>query len=98
MEATATEIVVIHRGRKLQHAAPEKLLQPLEGQVWQWVVPSEALPALKQNHIISGTVRRQDGIQVRVVGETAPTIEAQAVAPSLEDVYLQLVSQNGARQ
>lgn len=98
VEATATEIVVIHRGRKLQHAAPEKLLQPLEGKVWQWVVPSEALPALKQNHIISGTVRRQDGIQVRVVSETAPTADAQAVAPSLEDVYLQLVSRNGAKQ
>jgi ABC-2 type transport system ATP-binding protein len=27
VEATATEIVIINKGRKLQHAAPEKLLQ-----------------------------------------------------------------------
>ena len=27
VEATATEIVVINKGRKLQHAAPEQLLQ-----------------------------------------------------------------------
>jgi len=97
VEATATEIVVIHKGRKLQHSAPEKLLQSLEGKVWQWVVPSEALPALKQQHIVSGTVRRQDGIQVRVVSETAPTADAQLLAPSLEDVYLNLVSRNGAK-
>jgi ABC-type multidrug transport system ATPase subunit len=95
VEATATEIVVVHQGRKLQHAAPEKLLQLLAGQVWQWIVPSETLPALKQKHLISGTLRRADGVQVRVVSETAPSPEAQPIAPSLEDVYLQLVSQNG---
>jgi ABC-2 type transport system ATP-binding protein len=98
VEATATEIVVINHGRKLQHAAPEKLLQLLEGQVWQWIVASETLPALKQKHILSGTVRRADGIQVRVVSESAPAPEAQPVSPSLEDVYLHLVSVNGARQ
>jgi ABC-type multidrug transport system ATPase subunit len=96
VEATATEIVIIHKGCKLQHAAPEKLLQTLEGKVWQWVVPSEALPALKQKYILSGVVRRQDGIQVRAVSEAAPASDSQSVAPSLEDVYLQLVSQNGA--
>ncbi|MCQ3937635.1 MAG: ABC transporter ATP-binding protein [Chloroflexi bacterium] len=97
VEATATEIVIINKGRKLQHAAPEKLLQTLEGKVWQWVVPSEALPALKQKHIVSGVVRRQDGIQVRAVSEAAPASDAQPAAPSLEDVYLHLVSQqNGA--
>jgi ABC-type multidrug transport system ATPase subunit len=97
VEATATEIVIINKGRKLQHAAPEKLLQTLEGKVWQWVIPSEALPALKQKHIVSGVVRRQNGIQVRAVSEAAPASDAQPVAPSLEDVYLHLVSQqNGA--
>ena len=98
VEATATEIVVIHKGRKLRHAPPEKLLQLLEGQVWQWVIPSEALPALKHQHIISGTVRRQDGIQVRVVSADSPSPEAQPVPPSLEDVYLHLVSENGVKQ
>jgi ABC-type multidrug transport system ATPase subunit len=97
VEATATEIVVIHQGRKVRHAAPEKLLGTLDGQVWQWVVPSEALLALKQQHLLSGTVRRQDGIQVRVVSQAQPALEARPVAPSLEDVYLQLVARNGAR-
>lgn len=98
VEATATEIVVINKGYQLKHTVPEKLLQMLDGKVWQWVVPSDALPALKQKHIISGTVRRQDGVQVRVVSERAPTADAQPVAPSLEDVYLQLVSRNGVKQ
>jgi ABC-2 type transport system ATP-binding protein len=98
VEATATEIVVINKGSKIQHAAPEKLLQLLEGKVWEWVIPSEALTALKQKALISGTIRRENGIQVRVVSEASPASEAEAVSPSLEDVYLHLVSGNGARQ
>jgi ABC-2 type transport system ATP-binding protein len=95
VEATATEIVVINKGCKVQHAAPEKLLQLLDGKVWQWLVPSNDLPALKQKHLISGTIRRDNGVQVRVVSEATPTSAAQPVTPSLEDVYLHLVSQNG---
>lgn len=95
VEATAGEIVFINRGCKIEHASPEKLLQLLEHRVWQWVVPSEALPALKQEHLISSTVRRENGIQVRAVSEVAPDPDAQQATPSLEDVYLSLVSQNG---
>jgi ABC-type multidrug transport system ATPase subunit len=97
VEATATEIVILNQGRKLQHAVPEKLLELLAGQVWQWIVPSTELPALKQKFIISSTVRRTDGIQVRVVSDSAPSPEAQPIPPSLEDVYLQLVSKDGTR-
>ncbi len=98
VEATATEIVIINQGRKIQHAAPEKLLGLLEGKVWQWIIPSQDLPALKQKHLISGTIRRDNGIQVRVVSETSPSAEAESIAPSLEDVYLHLVSQSGVKQ
>ncbi|NTV37816.1 MAG: ABC transporter ATP-binding protein, partial [Anaerolineales bacterium] len=80
------------------HAAPEKLLALLDGKVWEWVIPSEALTALKQKHLISGTIRRENGIQVRVVSEASPASEAERVSPSLEDVYLHLVSGRGAVQ
>lgn len=93
VEATASEIVIIHKGRKLQHATPEKLLALLEGKVWQWVIPAETLPALKQGHLVSGVLRRENGMQVRVVSESAPAPQAERVAPSLEDVYLREVSQ-----
>jgi ABC-type multidrug transport system ATPase subunit len=97
VEATATEIVILNQGRKLQHAAPEKMLELLKGQVWQWIIPSTELPALKQKYILSSAVRRADGIQVRVVSDSTPAPEAQPIPPSLEDVYLQLVSTDGTR-
>ncbi|MCL5428798.1 MAG: ABC transporter ATP-binding protein [Chloroflexi bacterium] len=97
VEATATEIVIINKGRKVEHAAPEKLLRLLDGKVWAWLVASTDLPDLKQKYILSGTVRRAEGVQVRVVSESQPAAGAEPISPSLEDVYLYLVSQNGAR-
>ncbi len=93
VEATATEIVIINNGRKRQHAAPEKLLAQLDGNVWQWVIPSDDLPALKASCLVSGTIRRENGTQVRVVSQAAPAPEAERVTPSLEDVYLREVAQ-----
>jgi len=95
VEAIATDIVLIHQGQLLERAAPEDLLRMLDGKVWQWMVTSAELPALKQNFRVSGAIRRAEGVQVRVVSEEAPSAEAQVIAPSLEDVYLHRVG-NGA--
>ena len=91
-EATATEIAIIHRGYLLEYARPERLLQTVEGKVWQWVVPSSKLTAVKQQYLISSTARRSDGVHIRVVGETPPSSDAQAVTPTLEDAYLYIIS------
>jgi ABC-type multidrug transport system ATPase subunit len=95
MEATATHIVLINKGRLLRKAAPEDLLKELENKVWEWSVTSDELVPLKQKHIVSGTIRRSDGVQVRVVSENKPEANARNVPPNLEDVYLYIV---GGRQ
>ena len=95
VEATATDIVIINKGCLVQRATPGKLLAPLEGRVWEWIIPEEQLTGLKQTYLVIGTMHRADGIQVRIVSQTAPAAEAQPVAPNLEDVYLYLVSQDG---
>ena len=91
-EAVATEIAIIHRGRLLEHGAPEKLLQTVEGKVWQWVIPSADLTAAKQQYLISSTARRGDGVHIRVIDETPPHPDAQATIPTLEDSYLHFIS------
>ena len=88
VEATATHIALVNKGKLLREAAPENLLSELENKVWEWTIHSDNLPALKQKHIISGTIRRSDGVQVRVVSETKPDANAQNVSPNLEDAYL----------
>jgi ABC-2 type transport system ATP-binding protein len=95
VEATATDIALISKGTLVAHATPEELLRQVEGKVWEWVVPSSELNAVKQRYLISSTVRRSDGIHVRVLGG-APPNGAQPIVPSLEDAYLYCLSTHRA--
>jgi len=91
VEATATHIALVNKGQLLCESAPENLLKELEGKVWEWTVSSEDLPALKQKHIVSGTIRKSDGVQVRVVSASRPQALAGSVSPNLEDAYLYFI-------
>jgi len=91
VEATATHIALVHKGRLLRTAAPENLLKELESKVWEWTVSSDELVTLKQKHIVSGTIRRSDGVQARVVSESKPEAEAHNVSANLEDAYLYFI-------
>jgi ABC-type multidrug transport system ATPase subunit len=87
VEATATDIALISRGTLVAHATPEELLRSVEGKVWEWVVPSSELNTVKQRHVVSNTIRRSDGVHVRILGAEGPP-GAQPVMPTLEDAYL----------
>ena len=91
VEATATHIALVNKGQLLREAAPESLLNELEGKVWEWTIHSDDLPALKSKHIVSGTIRKSDGVQVRVVSSDQPKAESRSVSPNLEDAYLYFI-------
>jgi ABC-type multidrug transport system ATPase subunit len=91
VEATATHIALVNKGQLLRESTPEALLSELEGKVWEWTVSSDDLVTLKQKHIVSGTIRKSDGVQVRVVSANQPTGESQSVSPNLEDAYLYFI-------
>jgi ABC-type multidrug transport system ATPase subunit len=88
VEATATDIALIARGRLVRHARPEELLRSVAGRVWEWLVPSAELPAVRARFRIGGSVRKPDGVLVRVVSAEPPGAGAVPAAPSLEDAYL----------
>ena len=94
VEATATRIALVNNGQLLRESAPEDLLKEIENKVWEWTVASDELVKIKQNHIVSGTIRRSDGVQVRVVSESQPNANAQSISPNLEDAYLYFIGGN----
>jgi ABC-2 type transport system ATP-binding protein len=96
VESTATDIAIIHKGQLKVRARPEQLLKQMEGSVWEWMSESQELPSLKKEFLVSGTIRRMDGVEVRAVSEVKPRPEAQPVTPNLEDVYLTTVAQRQA--
>ncbi|MBC8281895.1 MAG: hypothetical protein H8E48_14015 [Chloroflexi bacterium] len=49
---------------------------------------------MNQQHIVSGTISRADGIHIRAVADVPPANGAAPVAPNLEDAYLYSVSRS----
>ena len=88
VEAVATRIALINQGQLIVHGTPEELLQTVSGRVWEVVVPSPDLIALRERYLVSSTAHRSDGVHARVVADYVPGASAQAVEPSLEDAYL----------
>jgi len=88
VEAVATDIALIAQGRLAVHGVPEALLAGVNGKVWEVVIPSGELSALRQRHLVSSTAHRNDGVHARVVADAAPGPGARTLEPSLEDAYL----------
>ncbi len=88
IEAVATSIAIMEQGNLLAHDSPEALLGSVAGKVWEVVVPSAELAALRQRHLVSSTAHRSDGIHARVVADAAPAGTLRGLDPSLEDAYL----------
>ncbi|HTY57629.1 MAG TPA: ABC transporter ATP-binding protein, partial [Bacteroidota bacterium] len=81
VEAVATDIAVIVKGRLVGHAAPEALLAGVRGKVWELLVPSSELVALRSRVLVSGTLRRSDGILCRVIADGSPSPGAAGTDP-----------------
>lgn len=88
VEAAATEIAVLNDGRLIWHSQPEELLHTVEGKVWGWVIPSADLIDVRQRCLVSGAVRRSDGVHVRLVAQSPPDPDVRPLPPTLEDAYL----------
>jgi ABC-2 type transport system ATP-binding protein len=92
VELTADRIALVGNGKLITCQTPDELLRTMEGRVWECVIPPEMLQQFKQHHACSGTVRRQDGVHVRVVSDSKPWQNAVAQPALLEDAYLYWVN------
>jgi ABC-type multidrug transport system ATPase subunit len=97
IEATASRIALLDDGELLDETTPETLIESVEGNVYEYTVPTDELASVRAEHAVSGTVQRSDGVQVRVIAESSPSEAATTVSPTLEDAYLWRVD-GGARR
>lgn len=90
IEATADRIAILSKGRLISDSNPGELLRHVQGKVWNVVIPESQLQEARAKWLISATVRREDGLLLRVVSETPPNEQATAVHAGIEDAYLYL--------
>jgi len=92
VESVATDIAIIVRGRLVAHEQPGAILNRASGSVWEWTIPGGDLSSVRSRFLLSGTLRRNDGVLCRVISAEAPGPGARPAAPTLEDAYLLAVS------
>ena len=88
VEATADTVAIVEDGALLTHEPTESLIDTVEGNVYECTVTESRLDELEQTFQVSNTVRRADGFEVRVIAPEPPTPDAEPVAATLEDAYL----------
>ena len=87
VEASATQLAVMSKGKLRFHGTPEALVERAQGQVWEWTVPADQLPQVRETYTLCASLRRPEGVRVRVVSAERPNQGAQSVTPGLEDAY-----------
>jgi ABC-type multidrug transport system ATPase subunit len=88
IEYIAKEVMLLKEGKLIEKSGPESLVKKLIGKVWSANIPEEALLELEKEYKIGNVVRREDGVEVRIISDTKPVFNAVPQQPRLEDMYL----------
>lgn len=88
IEAIATELVVVKKGKVLETGNVDELVRKVEGQVWETVVSQEVYQKLRKERSVIHLKQMGREVQVRFVGEEYPDAEGSRAEPTLEDYYV----------
>lgn len=88
IEAVADQIAILSRGELMSYSDSVSLLCNVQGKVWSVLIPDEELQEGRARWIISGTIRQENGLLVRIISEAPPLPHAVEVSPTLEEAYL----------
>lgn len=95
VEASATTLALLVKGRLQFHDTPEALIRSAIGKVWEWTVAASDLAHVRAGHHITASLRRPDGVRLRVVAGQAPSPDAETVMPTLDDAYAYALTLGG---
>lgn len=89
IEFIAKEILLLKEGKLIVKDEPARILEAMEGKVYEVRVSEEELPAIQSRYRVSSITSDRNGIFVRLVSDIPPEIgQSKTVKPNLEDVYL----------
>ncbi|MCF7983267.1 MAG: ABC transporter ATP-binding protein [Thiohalocapsa sp.] len=82
-----SQMAIIASGQVILSGEPQALIERLEGQVWQTLVPREALPRYEESHRVISTRFVAGRIALNAFGTQSPGDEFSPAAADLKDVY-----------
>lgn len=87
IEFIAGEVIIMRDGGVLKIDTIDRLLQEVEGKVWSAAVSHSMLREIKSQYAIGNIVQKNDGIEVRIVGDKSSAFSCEPMKPILEDVF-----------
>lgn len=88
VEFVARELVLLREGEICARGTHRDMIRPLTGQVWEVSVPESQVPSMGAFGTVCAVAKAEDGALVRLIAPRKPPFPAEAVRPTLEDVYL----------
>jgi ABC-2 type transport system ATP-binding protein len=88
VEAAASRILLLHRGRLRFDGTPEELVDRARGRAFRAVIDDADLAELGRRYRITARVRTLEGIKVRAVAKPGDAVGGEVVEPNLEEAYL----------
>jgi ABC-2 type transport system ATP-binding protein len=98
IEAAASRILLLHRGRLRFDGSPEDLLARARGQVFTALITDADLAAFSRRYRVTARVRRLEGLQVRAVARPGDTVAGDLAEPNLEEAYLAEIEKADAEE
>ena len=91
VEFIAKEIVMLSNGKIIRSGSPSKLLQELDGKVWNIFLSDNEIDEVNTRYKVSNISRDADGVIARIIADSYDgRWQKEAVRPNLEDLYLYL--------
>lgn len=89
IEFIADKIIVMKEGQKILSGTPEELIRNLQGKVWKCLAYSrQEVDILNSEYCIINIHQEKDFVELRIVSDEKPTLNAVNIEPNLEDLYL----------
>lgn len=86
VEAVASDLILLQKGKLLYHGAPGKMIEMTDGHVWKFNIQSTKM--LPHEITISSLIHGAHGLNVRAVSAEKPAENALPVEATLEDACL----------
>lgn len=88
IEFIARDVILLKKGVIADHAQPAHLLKKIEGKVWRVGVNEADVTAMQQAFRVTGILKEDTGVSLRILADAPPVENAVPVKPTLEDYYL----------
>ena len=86
----ADHILIMKNGEIIQEGTEKELTEKVHGHVWECIVSEEEAEKINGTYIVSNMRSSGENVELRIVSEERPMIDAEHVKSTLEDAYLYL--------